>query len=121
MPEEKSDLKRELNHLWKAAVDQLDEIKDVIVQGTEVGRQKLDAVMLRQNREKVRAELGRLVHEHGPRDDMPESWRAVCERLDEIERDIAAKEGGPTSGHDDAGGTPGTAAEPADAAPEDPT
>jgi hypothetical protein len=55
---DRTDFQSRLNDLWRSTVDQLEDIKDAVVRTTEVGRAKLDAALLRRDRDRLYARLG---------------------------------------------------------------
>ncbi|MFH1808885.1 MAG: hypothetical protein ABIJ09_09075 [Pseudomonadota bacterium] len=106
------DLREHLNELWKTTVDQFDEIKDVILRNSHVGRKKLDTAFLRRQRDRLLQDLGESVFEQVQASTLvlnPEGQRLV-ERVHEVlgqieteEAEISrlAKLGSPETGHDD--------------------
>jgi hypothetical protein len=55
------DLRRQLGALMRSALQQLDAVREVVVQRTKVGRIQLDVAMLRRKRRDALAELGEVV------------------------------------------------------------
>jgi hypothetical protein len=55
------DFKAQLGGFMRAALAQLDTVKDVVVQKSKAGRIQLDVAMLKRQRKEVLAELGALV------------------------------------------------------------
>jgi hypothetical protein len=55
------DLKRQLGTFVRAALAQLDTVREVVVQKSKAGRIQLDVAMLRRQRKDVLAELGGIV------------------------------------------------------------
>ena len=89
-----SDLREQLNTLWKTTVDQFDEIKEVVVHNSHVGRKKLDAAFLKRQRDRLYQDLGELVFAEtaaGRMDLAPEGQRVV-ERLQEVSAKLEAEE-----------------------------
>lgn len=62
-PASPDDVKRELSSLWQSALGQIDEIRDVIVRGSQAGKAKLDAQLLKRQRDKLLQQIGELVME----------------------------------------------------------
>ena len=51
----------DLSSLWQSALGQIDEIRDVIVKGSHAGKAKLDAQLLKRQRDKVLQQIGEAV------------------------------------------------------------
>jgi hypothetical protein len=89
--EKKSDPFGSLLH---AALGQIDEIRDVIVRGGQAGKAKLDAELLRRQRDRALAELGAsLLHEveRGALA-LPESCAEAARRVRELDEQITKAE-----------------------------
>jgi hypothetical protein len=84
----------DLSSIWQSALGQIDEIRDVIVRGSQAGKAKLDAQLLKRQRDKLLAQIGeRAVEEHrrgaAP---LPEGSEDLLRSLDEVEKQIAESE-----------------------------
>jgi hypothetical protein len=55
------DLRDHLNDMWKTTVDQFDEIKDIIVRHSHIGRKRLDTAFLKRQRDRFFQDLGEAV------------------------------------------------------------
>jgi len=86
-----ADIKGDLKNLWKATVDQFDEIKDVIVKGSHAGQARLDAAVLERQREAALKALGEMVYQYGPKEDMPTAWHEKFKEIKELEGKIASQ------------------------------
>jgi hypothetical protein len=87
------DLKGEFESLWRSTVDQFDEITDVLVKTSQAGKAKLDATLLRRERDAVLVKLGAAVKAAPDRERLPEAWQALIHeacaldaRIDEEEK-----------------------------------
>ncbi len=89
-----SDLREQLNELWKTTVDQFDEIKEVVVHNSMVGRKKLDAAFLKRQRDKLFQDLGELVFAAALKGALPLSPEAqrVVERIQDLLVRLRAEE-----------------------------
>lgn len=99
----------ELESLWKSTVEQFDEITDVLVKTSQAGKAKLDATLLKRERDAVLAKLGALVREDPDRESLPEPWQALIQEADALDARIDEEEkrfGRVFPGSDDEGGTP---------------
>jgi hypothetical protein len=90
MTDEKKPGPDPLSSLWQSALGQIDEIRDVIVRGSQAGKAKLDVQLLKRTRDKVLQQLGeRLVEEHrrgaAP---LPEGCEDLVKKLEETEKQI---------------------------------
>lgn len=83
-----SDLKRELNQLWRTTVDQLDEIKDVIVKSSHAGKARLDAAFLERERDALLRGLGELVL-LARAGDLPAAWREKINKIEALDAKLA--------------------------------
>jgi hypothetical protein len=61
MPTSQKDLRDHLNDMWKTTVDQFDEIKDIIVRHSHIGRKRLDTAFLKRQRDRFFQDLGEAV------------------------------------------------------------
>lgn len=103
-----NDLRSELESMWKTTVAQFDEITDVLVKTSEAGRAKLDATMLRRDRDQALLRLGAQVRADRAEVELPEAWRAILDEIDRLDARIADEdarfsrvfrpEGGPPEG-----------------------
>lgn len=91
---ERSDLRRELNALWRSTVEQFDELKDAIVRSSSAGKAKLDATLLRRERDRRLAEVGeamiRLADEG--KLELPDELAETVERIRALEKEIREQE-----------------------------
>ncbi len=90
------DLKRQLGTFVRAALAQLDTVREVVVQKSKAGRIHLDVAMLRRQRKEVLAELGGLVARLAAagrisEDDFPELGGPLS-RLEALDERIEAEE-----------------------------
>jgi len=93
MPKQnRGDLARGLDQLFKTAVDQLDELKDVIVSSSSAGKAKLDATMLKRERDRVLQKLGEAVAGTDDQAGFPVAWQELIAEARGIEDQIAAQE-----------------------------
>ena len=91
---DRGDLKRELNALWRSTIDQFDELKNVIVESSVAGRAKIDATMLKRERERKLAEIGEamLALFEAGKLELPDELEGTVERIRHIEREIEEQE-----------------------------
>ena len=104
------DIKRQLGTFVKAALAQLDTMREVVVQKSKAGRIQLDVAMLRRQRKEALADLGAAVArlaEAGKlsEEDFPE-LSGPLSRLEALDEHIEAEEArarriGGSGGHDD--------------------
>ncbi|MBN2358071.1 MAG: hypothetical protein JXR83_01375 [Deltaproteobacteria bacterium] len=109
MPATQKDLRDHLNDLWKTTVDQFDEIKDIIVRHSHIGRRRLDTAFLKRQRDRFFQDLGEAVFnqvEAGTLELNAEGNRVV-ERIREALKAIEAEESAIASMNQ--GGMPPTA------------
>jgi hypothetical protein len=102
-------LRGEFESLWKSTVEQFDEITDVLVKTSQAGKAKLDATLLKRERDAVLVKLGTLVRETPDRDRLPEAWQTLLHEADALDARIDEEErrfGRAFPGGDDDGGTP---------------
>jgi len=90
------DLKRQLGTFVRAALAQLDTVREVVVQKSKAGRIHLDVAMLRRQRKEVLAEPGGLVARLAAagrisEDDFPELGGPLS-RLEALDERIEAEE-----------------------------
>jgi hypothetical protein len=83
------DIKDDLKSLWKATVDGFDEIKDVIVKGSQAGQARIDAAFLERERDSRLRELGELIYRFGPKEDMPASWHEKFKEIRDLDKKLA--------------------------------
>jgi hypothetical protein len=88
------DVRSELNSLWKSTIDQFDELKNVVVRGSNAGKAKLDSTFLKRQRDKLLAEIGEelLAYAEGGGFDLPEGVAKKAERLTTLEDEISEAE-----------------------------
>ena len=93
--EDGSDMKREFQSLWQNTVKQFDGIKDALVESSQAGMAKLDATLLRRERDQKLATLGEalLVMVAEGKLVLPEGLQGTVERIEELEAEIASQEG----------------------------
>lgn len=87
------DFRRQVNELWKQALDQLEEVKDAIVRST--GRFEVEAQRLRQERDRLLRRLGEQTHKLAQEGKlpMPAFVKSTVDRLNEVLDHLVAKEG----------------------------
>jgi hypothetical protein len=83
------DIKDDLKNLWKATVDGFDEIKDVIVKGSQAGQARIDAAFLERERANRLQELGELVYRFGPKEGQPASWHEKFNEIRDLDKKLA--------------------------------
>lgn len=91
---DRGDLKRELNSLWRSTLKQFDELKDVLVESSTAGKAKIDATLLKREREHKLAAIGEAVlalMEDG-KIELPLELKGTVDRIREIESEIEAQE-----------------------------
>lgn len=79
----------DLSSLWQTALGQIDEIRDVIVRGSHAGKAKLDAQLLKRQRDKLLMQIGEAViadHKRGV--PLPPSCDDLAVKLDEIQKHV---------------------------------
>jgi hypothetical protein len=88
------DVKQELSSLWQSALGQIDEIRDVIVRGSHAGKAKLDAQLLKRQRDKLLMQIGEalLADVKSGATPLPPSCDELAKRVDELERQLAEAE-----------------------------
>ena len=93
--EDGSDMKREFQSIWQNTLKQFDGIKDALVESSQAGMAKLDATLLRRERDQKLATLGEalLVMVEEGKLALPEDLRGTVERIQELEEEIASQEG----------------------------
>ena len=83
----------DLSALWQSALGQIDEIRDVIVKGSHAGKAKLDAQLLKRQRDKLLAQIGEAVMEDHKRGAaLPPSCEELATKLDDVDKQIAEAE-----------------------------
>lgn len=86
-----TDLKKELNQLWRSTVGQLDEIKDVIVKSSHAGKARIDAAMLERERANRLQELGELVLSEGEEAAYPPAWKEKIQEIKDLDEQISSQ------------------------------
>jgi hypothetical protein len=79
----------DLSSLWQTALGQIDEIRDVIVRGSHAGKAKLDAQLLKRQRDKLLLQIGEAViadHKRGV--PLPPSCEELAVKLDDVQRQV---------------------------------
>lgn len=84
----------DLSTIWQSALGQIDEIRDVIVRGSQAGKARIDAQLLKRQRDQLLQQLGkRLLEEHRRgAASLPEGADDVVKKLEDVERQIAESE-----------------------------
>lgn len=90
--DDRSDLKSGLDSLFKTAVDQLDELKDVLVSSSSAGKAKLDATMLKRERDQLLTSLGRQVAGSDDQAAFPSEWQDLIGQVRMVEDQISEQE-----------------------------
>lgn len=84
----------DLSSLWHSALGQIDEIRDVIVRGSQAGKAKIDAQLLKRQRDKLLMKLGeRALDEHrraGAR--LPDGGEDLVHEIESLDQKIAESE-----------------------------
>ena len=87
------DVRRDLSSLWQSALGQIDEIRDVIVRGSQAGKAKLDAQFLKRQRDKLLVQIGEAVIEDHKRGvPLPPGCEAHAKKLAEVDRELLEAE-----------------------------
>jgi seryl-tRNA synthetase len=83
-----------LASIWQSALGQIDEIRDVIVRGSQAGKAKIDVQLLRRSREKVLAQIGEALLDDVKRGaaTLPAAAEEMKKKVDEIDQQIEAAE-----------------------------
>jgi hypothetical protein len=79
----------DLSSLWQTALGSIDEIRDVIVRGSHAGKAKLDAQLLKRQRDKLLMQIGEAViadHKRGVA--LPPSCEDLAVKLDEVQKQV---------------------------------
>lgn len=83
--------KGDFSSLWQSALGQIDEIRDVIVRGSQAGKAKIDAQLLKRQRDKLLQNLGeRMFDEHrrlGAR--LPDGAADLVAEIEALDEQIA--------------------------------
>ena len=88
-PHSPDDVKREISSLWHSALGQIDEIRDVIVRGSQAGKAKLDAQLLKRQRDKLLMQIGEAVMaDHKRGEALPPACEGYATNLAELDRQI---------------------------------
>jgi len=85
------DFRKQINDLWKQAVAQLDEVKDVLNDRIEA-----DSLRLRKERDRLLQSLGEQTYKlaHQDKLPLPASVKKTVDRLTEVIDGLVAKKGG---------------------------
>ena len=88
------EFRRQVNELWKNAVDQLEEVKDVIVRST--GRFEADLQRLRHERDRLLKRLGEQTYKLANQGKlpMPAFVKSTVERLNDVVQSLVARQNG---------------------------
>lgn len=81
----------DFSSLWQSALGQIDEIRDVIVRGSHAGKAKLDAELLKRQRDKLLMHIGEAViddHKRGATSSLPPSCEELAKKLEDVQRQI---------------------------------
>ncbi len=79
----------DLSSLWQSALGSIDEIRDVIVRGSHAGKAKLDAQLLKRQRDKLLMQIGEAVIADAKRGvPLPPSCEDLAVKLDEIQKQV---------------------------------
>ncbi len=80
--------------LWHSALGQIDEIRDVIVRGSQAGKAKLDVQLLKRQRDRLLSEIGAVVVEEHKRGaaSLPAGCEDLAARLDGVDKQIEEAE-----------------------------
>ena len=83
-----------LGSLWQSALGQIDEIRDVIVRGSQAGKAKIDVQLLKRQRDKVLAEIGAAVVAEAEKGalTLPASCDELTKRIADIDQQIESAE-----------------------------
>lgn len=79
----------DLSSLWQTALGSIDEIRDVIVRGSHAGKAKLDAQLLKRQRDKLLMQIGEAViadHKRGV--PLPPSCEDLAVKLEDIQKQV---------------------------------
>jgi hypothetical protein len=79
----------DLSSLWQSALGSIDEIRDVIVRGSHAGKAKLDAQLLKRQRDKLLMQIGEAViadHKRGV--PLPPSCEDLAVKLDDVQKQV---------------------------------
>lgn len=91
---ERDDLKKDLNAIWRSTLKQFDGLKDAIVESSAAGKAKLDATWLKRERDQKLVEIGEamlaLVEEG--KLVLPSGLTEAAARVRELEREIESQE-----------------------------
>lgn len=82
------EIKKELTHLWKKTVDQLDEIKDVLVKTTETAQGKIETELKKRERDKLFQKLGEQVAAGGDLVGLPDDWQETLREILKTETEM---------------------------------
>jgi ElaB/YqjD/DUF883 family membrane-anchored ribosome-binding protein len=87
------DFRRQVNDLWKQAVDQLEEVKEAVVRQT--GRFDAELQWLRSERDRLLKRLGEQTHKLASEGKLPipSFLKGTVDRLDEVIERLVAKQG----------------------------
>jgi len=103
--EKRDELRRQLNTVWRSAVDGFDTLREVVVRSSQSGRLRVDLALLAREKQQLLVRLGEqvaaLVSEGAL--ELPEEVNSTYERLREIERRIDTDS---VKTHDNAFGAP---------------
>ncbi|HEY4223034.1 MAG TPA: hypothetical protein VGO62_16870 [Myxococcota bacterium] len=75
-----------ISSLWQSALGQIDEIRDVIVRGSQAGKAKLDVQLLKRQRDKLLMQIGEAVIHEGH---VPASCEELAARVVDVDKQIA--------------------------------
>ena len=82
-----------LGSLWSSALGQIDEIRDVIVRGSQAGKAKIDVQLLRRQRDRLLAQIGEAVLDDNKRGgSLPAGCDLLVSRVADIDKQIVDAE-----------------------------
>jgi|GEM_PF-2101233 len=91
--EKAAGIKNDLNQLWKSTVDQFDEMKDLIVRSSGAGKARIDASLVKRQREKVVTDLGEAVLKaHAGGFPLPDDCAELLEQIEAYDTQIREHE-----------------------------
>ena len=82
-----------LGSMWQSALGQIDEIRDVIVRGSQAGKAKIDVQLLRRQRDRLLAQIGEAVLDDNKRGgSLPAGCDLLVSRVADIDKQIVDAE-----------------------------
>jgi hypothetical protein len=93
MSDEKQPAKDSWTRLYETAIGQIDEIRDAIVRGSHAGKAKLDAQLLKRQKDRLLAELGAHVLEEAERGAaLPPGTEELAQKIRDVDAQIQEAE-----------------------------